>query len=316
MSPGTQKPLYTTFLTKPGNVDDISIIKRALSDDLQPCSNPESPSEWAYLGFYVGFRLFDMIRPWRLKIASLIKEDKSDGSPATVLESEAEKVAREALTTFYPEAGFQGEELGATDTHQQFQLIIDPIDGTRSFLSGFDTYSITIGIVWERKSVFSLIINPSSGDFAYRIAGANSCIFQYPLLSEDIFLTDLPYISTHAEAPILVNIHPSTKALPYVQQLFSLWERKQVALVKSVSGSPSMQLLETARGGSIYFNTWFEGKTMPYDLVVPLDILKGAGGQILNMEGNALDPWKHKGPFVAGIYQGNLEWLIRMLQMI
>jgi fructose-1,6-bisphosphatase/inositol monophosphatase family enzyme len=298
-------------------VNDISIIKKALSDKIQPCRDPGLASEWAQFGFYVGFQLFKMIRPWRLKIAALVKEDKSDGSPATDLEGKAEAFTKQALMTFYPEAGFQGEETGAENAHHLYQLIIDPIDGTRSFLSGFDTYSVTLGIIRARESVFSLIINPASGDFAYRIANEPSRIFQYPCFSEEISLIDLPYLSgqNDADAPVLVNIHPSKAAKPFQQELYNLWENREVALVKSVSGSPSLQILEVARGSSFYFNTWFEGETMPYDLIVPLDILRGAGGQILGKKGNPIDPWDHRGPFVAGMHQEKLEWLLRMLKV-
>lgn len=297
-------------------MDELKIINQAHAGNIQPCKNPDLAEEWAYLGFYLGFQLFHMIRPWRLQIGALTMEDKPDGSPVTALESNVESFARQVLEVFYPEAGFQGEESGAINPHREFQLIMDPIDGTRSFLSGFDTYSITLGIITGKKPIFSLIINPSTGDFSYRIAGEQSRIFQYPLLGEEINLVNLPYIKMDKDASTLVNVHPSKAAFPYLKRLHTLWKKKELALLKSVSGSPSLLILETARGGAIYFNTWFEGKTMPHDLIAPMDILQGANGQMLDWEGRPVDPWNHRGPFIAGIYPEQQNWLIQQLKAV
>jgi myo-inositol-1(or 4)-monophosphatase len=307
--------LFQNSWKKPDNVHELDCIEQALSYSLQPCKNPASETEWATFGFFLGFELFKRIRPWRLRIGDLPFETKSDGSPATQLEAEIESFVRQSLQTFFPEAGFQGEETGSTSAHHPLLLVIDPIDGTRSFLAGFDTYSVTIGVLKEQQSIFSLICNPATGDFAFRIAGGSSRVFQYPLFSEAINPVDLPFLPAfqQKDAPILVNLHPSKKATLPINRLYTLWNQGAIALVKSVSGSPSLQILEAARGGCIYFNTWFEDQTMPYDLAVAADILRGANGQMLDWQGDPIDPWKHKGPFWAGIHQDHLLHLIEAL---
>lgn len=296
-------------------MNELSIIKDAFTSPIRSCENPDAVEEWARFGFFLGFRLFEKIRFWRLKLGLLEKSNKSDGSPATNIEDQAELFTRESLAHFFPEAGFWGEESGSNATaEQKFLLTVDPIDGTRSFLSGFDTYSITISILKKRKPIFSLIVIPASGDFGYRIDDQSSRIFQYPLHSEEIELINLPYIHSGENAPLLVNIHPSVAAKQYVTHFYQLWDKRKIALVKSVSGSPSMLMLEVARGAGVYLNIWSAGQTMPFDLIGAMHILLGAGGDILDLNGKQIDPWKHQGPFLAGRYKNQLTFLAEELR--
>jgi 3'(2'), 5'-bisphosphate nucleotidase len=295
-------------------VNELTIIREAFLDSIPPCENPDSTAEWARFGFYISFKLFKKIRHSRLRIAQLEKEDKSDGSPTTNLENEAETFAKQALAAFYPDAHFLGEELGAfAFGEEKILLLIDPIDGTRSFLSGFDTYSLTISILKEKKSIFSLVCSPSTGDFGYRIGENPSKVFQFPLHSEDIEIVKLPYIQLGENPPLLVNIHPSLASEKYLAHLYNLWKDRKVSLVKSVSGSPSLLILEAAKGGGVYLNTWSVGKTMPFDLIPSMHILLGAGGHILGLNGKQINPWNHQGMYFVGLNKKHLDYLIEEL---
>ncbi|HEX2897198.1 MAG TPA: inositol monophosphatase family protein, partial [candidate division Zixibacteria bacterium] len=59
---------------------------------------------------------------------------KSDMAPVTMADKEAEKVMREFLSEKFPEHGFLGEELKATESQDGFYWIIDPIDGTNNYI--------------------------------------------------------------------------------------------------------------------------------------------------------------------------------------
>jgi len=296
---------------------ELDIIQNAYKGLISPCENPDSPLEWARLGFYLGFQVFEMIRPWRFKIAELKQIIKEDGSPATDLEERAEAFVKETLAQFYPNASFWGEESGAATTSEQKILVImDPIDGTRSFLGGFDTYALTLSILNQNKPVFSLICAPATGDFAYRIAESPSRIFQYPLHNHSLEVRELPYIEQEEHGPILVNMHPSRGSLKYLEHLYGLWNDTKISLVKSISGSPSQLILEIARGGGIYANMWSGGKTMPYDLITAMHMLLGAGGYMLNLSGEEINPWEHQGMYLAGISRSHLAFLIAELQSL
>jgi len=63
-------------------------------------------------------------------------EIKGDGSPVTIADREAERVAREWLTTRFPKDGLHGEEFGVERADARRRWILDPIDGTKAFVRG------------------------------------------------------------------------------------------------------------------------------------------------------------------------------------
>lgn len=63
-------------------------------------------------------------------------ESKADGSPVTIADTEAERAARAWLAEKFPDDGLVGEEFGAERSHATRRWILDPIDGTKSFVRG------------------------------------------------------------------------------------------------------------------------------------------------------------------------------------
>jgi histidinol-phosphatase len=80
-------------------------------------------------------------------------ENKKDGSPVTVADREAERLIRSGIEKKYPHHGILGEEFGMGESNSgtMYRWIIDPIDGTKSFIRGVPLYSILIGLEIEGK---------------------------------------------------------------------------------------------------------------------------------------------------------------------
>lgn len=70
---------------------------------------------------------------------------KKDGSPVTRADKDAEQVARKIISARHPGHGFLGEEFGHTKG-REFVWVVDPIDGTRSFVSGCPTFGTLIAL--------------------------------------------------------------------------------------------------------------------------------------------------------------------------
>jgi histidinol phosphatase-like enzyme (inositol monophosphatase family) len=73
-------------------------------------------------------------------------ESKGDGSPVTMADREAEAHIRKRIEERWPEHGILGEEFGVTREDAPIRWILDPIDGTRSFMRGVPLYSVLIGV--------------------------------------------------------------------------------------------------------------------------------------------------------------------------
>jgi histidinol-phosphatase len=71
---------------------------------------------------------------------------KADASPVTVADREAEQILRRAIAERFPDHGVQGEELGEDRRGSSHRWILDPIDGTRSFVKGVPLYATLVGL--------------------------------------------------------------------------------------------------------------------------------------------------------------------------
>ena len=87
-------------------------------------------------------------------------EIKSDGTPVTVADREAERRMRELIKQTYPEHGILGEEYGAERADAEICWVLDPIDGTKSFLSRVPLYTILIGLTYRGEPMLGLIDQP------------------------------------------------------------------------------------------------------------------------------------------------------------
>jgi len=81
-------------------------------------------------------------------------ETKKDGSPVTIADRAAEKVAREWITSRFPADGILGEELGTSRADAKRRWIIDPIDGTKSFVRTVPLWGSLVAVV-EGESVLA-----------------------------------------------------------------------------------------------------------------------------------------------------------------
>ena len=71
---------------------------------------------------------------------------KGDGSPLTIADQEAEKYLRQVIVDTFPNDAIVGEEFGHRKGDSGFCWILDPIDGTKSFISGVPLYGTMVGV--------------------------------------------------------------------------------------------------------------------------------------------------------------------------
>lgn len=84
---------------------------------------------------------------------------KADASPVTIADRETEEKLRTMITVRYPSHAIIGEELGSSGD-SPWHWILDPIDGTKSFVSGFPVYCTLIALMYEDTVIASVIDMP------------------------------------------------------------------------------------------------------------------------------------------------------------
>ena len=91
---------------------------------------------------------------------SLDVDSKEDQSPVTIADKEVELKIREIIKTHYPEHGILGEEFDQTNIESEYIWVIDPIDGTRSFIAGHKDFGTLIALVYNNKPIVGIINCP------------------------------------------------------------------------------------------------------------------------------------------------------------
>jgi len=99
-----------------------------------------------------------LIRPYFR--SGLGAEQKYDASPVTVADRGAELVLREELARAFPHYGIIGEEFPPVNESARYVWVIDPIDGTRAFITGRPSFCTLLGLLEDGVPVFGAIDQP------------------------------------------------------------------------------------------------------------------------------------------------------------
>ena len=91
-------------------------------------------------------------------------EIKDDESPVTLADKETEQVLREKIRKEYPHHGILGEEYENEKIDSEFLWVLDPIDGTRSYIAGHKDFGNLIALLHNKKPVLGIINCPAHGE--------------------------------------------------------------------------------------------------------------------------------------------------------
>jgi histidinol-phosphatase len=98
-------------------------------------------------------------------------DTKADDSPVTVADRESEQFMRAAIAARYPDHAILGEEYGETNPGASHRWILDPIDGTRTFVRGVPFYGVMVGLERAGEPVLGVVNMPALGEIVYAAQG-------------------------------------------------------------------------------------------------------------------------------------------------
>jgi len=96
---------------------------------------------------------------------------KTDGSEVSEVDIDAEQMAKQLLLDAFPNDGFLGEERGETKGKSGFRWVVDPIDGTASFVRGVPLFGTLIGLENEGKPIAGAASMPAMGEHISAVIG-------------------------------------------------------------------------------------------------------------------------------------------------
>jgi len=123
-------------------------------------------------------------------------ELKADQTPVTVADRRAEEIIREILLGDFPDHGFFGEEGGKEQEHAEFLWLVDPIDGTKSFVGGYGMFSTQIALMHEGRLILGVSSAPAAGEVAWASRGSGATLDDAPIQVSSVSRLQQASVST------------------------------------------------------------------------------------------------------------------------
>lgn len=103
--------------------------------------------------------------------AGVAVDRKADNTPVTIADREAEQRLRSLITQYWPDHGIVGEEFGRSAATSQYTWLIDPIDGTKSFVSGVPLYANLLALLDGHSALLGVMHFPALNETVYAVRG-------------------------------------------------------------------------------------------------------------------------------------------------
>lgn len=198
---------------------------------------------------------------------------KADASPVTIADRNAEAAMRKAIEARYPEHGIFGEEFGPVRTDAAWQWILDPIDGTKSFVSGLPIFGTLIALTYENRPVLGVIDQPILADRWLGAAGRPTVYNGQPARTHaDRILKDAVVMTTYVDSFSEAELAAFTRL-------------RKACRINRMSGD----CIAYAMLASGFADLALDGRMQPYDYAALGPVVAGAGGVITDWEGKPLE---------------------------
>jgi histidinol-phosphatase len=113
-------------------------------------------------------------------------EIKADQTPVTVADRGAERIIRETISNAYPEHGIFGEEYGAENKDTEYLWLVDPIDGTKSFVKRYGMFSTQIALMHKGELILGVSCAPAMDELVWATRGGGAFDAQGQLHISDV----------------------------------------------------------------------------------------------------------------------------------
>lgn len=197
-------------------------------------------------------------------------EHKEDNSPVTVADKNAEEAMRRAIIKEYPEHGIVGEEFGSYKEDAEYKWVLDPIDGTKSFICGVLSFGTLIALLKNDEPILGVINQPILNEFL--IGDNKSTNINNNLVSvrncEDI-----------SDAVLLTTDHIKIEEYQNLEKFEKLI--RKVKLYRSWGDCYGYYLLATG-----FADVMIDPIMSFWDTMALIPIIKGAGGIISDYKGD------------------------------
>ncbi|PKR49766.1 histidinol-phosphatase [Thalassospira marina] len=222
----------------------------------------------------IAHRLADTARPVVRKYyrTAVAVDVKADASPVTIADREVETAMRAILAEECPDHGILGEEHGRHNLDAEYVWVLDPIDGTKSFIVGKPSFATLIALCHNGKPVLGIIDQAITDERWVGVSGRETTFNgtpvqtrQCPALNQAIFFTTAPELFRGPQIPAYEAIRNQCRQPMYGVDAYAY-------------GLTALGLADIV----------VEANLQAYDFCALAPVVEGAGGAMCDWRGNAL----------------------------
>lgn len=247
--------------------------------------------------------------PLALDVGNLILEyyntdieisKKSDDSPVTLADREAEKLIIETLEAKWPDLPIVAEEMCAAGDIPKVEgnfFLVDPLDGTKEFINKRDEFTVNIALIANNHPFYGLVLTPALGELFITFSSTEAGYKKYSngieTLSEDMKAFEPSHFT-----PITVRDWPLSHPVGVISR--SHMDEETAAFLNKnevsnrISAGSSLKFCQLSQGLADIYPRF--GPTMEWDTAAGHSILCAAGGKLVDGNGE---------PFLYGKYECN-----------
>lgn len=208
-------------------------------------------------------------RHFRRRIAV---DQKPDCTPVTVADRAAEAAMRRLVAARFPDHGILGEEYGARNADADYVWVLDPIDGTKSFISGVPLFGTLIALTYRGRPVLGVIDQPILRERWIGAVGRRTTLNGKPVKTRPC--RQLASATLYATAP---DMFPRREAAAFARL------KRRVKLARFGADCYAYALLASG-----FVDLVVEADLKPYDFCALAPVIEGAGGTISDWKGKKL----------------------------
>ncbi len=204
-------------------------------------------------------------RYWR---KPFLTETKADHSPVTEADKKIEAFIRGSIEKHFPDHGIIGEEHGSLNDDAEYVWVIDPIDGTKAFIAGEETFTTLIALCKNGVPEFGAIYQPVRDELW--LGDGHTCVLNGEILS----------LSSHTA---LNRAILATTSVPYFSdQELSQFEQLRNVTEQHILNQDAYAAGRLAKGE---LHVLCEAGLKPYDAMALIPVIKSAGGTVTDWNG-------------------------------
>jgi myo-inositol-1(or 4)-monophosphatase len=184
------------------------------------------------------------------------------------VDEQSERVIIETIRSRFPEHAFLAEESGASNNHSPYLWIIDPLDGTKNYLSGIPVFAVSIALQHHNDLVLGIIYDPMRNELFHAETGKGAFLNNTPIqvssktkLSDCLLATGFPFKAKHL--------------LPQYLNAFEAVFNRSIGMRRM--GAAAVDLAYVAAGR---FDAFWELGLSPWDVAAGAVLVTEAGGTV------------------------------------